>query len=110
MTLGHRVDFRRRGVVFVSPNAHLTIIPSSKLVPPHIAETLVPLQCETARKDLSLKDLSQTTPPTKIRPISLTFPKTECCMTFFLWNSSRTCHTIISTYILCREEHLMALD
>ena len=66
IVMGHMLEFRRRGVVFVSPNAHLTIIPSSKLVPPHIAETLVPLQCETARKDLSLKDLSQTTSTTGV--------------------------------------------
>ena len=66
IVMGHMLEFRRRGVVFVSRNAHLTIIPSSKLVPPHIAETLVPLQCETARKDVSLKDLSQTTSTTGV--------------------------------------------
>ena len=55
------LEFRRRGVVFVSRNTHLAILTNSKEIPARIAEPLVSLQCETARKDLTLKHLSETT-------------------------------------------------
>ena len=60
MVVGHMLEFRRRGVVFVSRNSHLSLIPNSRHLPPRIADALIPLQCEPARKDLNLKDLSET--------------------------------------------------
>ena len=55
IVIGHMLEFRRRGVVFVSRNTHLSLISNSRHLPPRIADALIPLQCEPARKDLNLK-------------------------------------------------------